>query len=313
MPGDPGGLIVTAAGYMAARGPLIEAALEAALPPASALPAPLHEAMRYSLFAGGKRIRPLLVLASAESVGGDPEPVLPVACAVELIHTYSLIHDDLPSMDDSALRRGRPTCHMAFGEALAILAGDALHALAFELASRTEGHAGAAVALRTVQEIASAIGTQGMVGGQVLDLQAEGRPSLRQFGAWPADRQQGVCQIHRWKTAALIRTCVRSGAILAGATSEQLADLTEYGEHLGVAFQIVDDILDETGDSGVLGKDTRRDAAGCKLTFPLAFGLDRSRAIAQEETALAEAALAGWGPPADVLRGLARVLLVREG
>jgi len=296
VPGD-------SAAYIAARGPLIEAALEAALPPADVLPGPLHEAMRYSLFAGGKRIRPLLVMASAEAVGGDPEIILPMACAVELIHTYSLIHDDLPSMDDSALRRGSPTCHVAFGEALAILAGDALHALAFELAARTAERAGATPTLRAIQDVAAAIGTQGMVGGQVLDLLAEGRPSLERFGAWPEDRRQGVYLIHRWKTAALIRACVRSGAILSGATPMQLSDLTAYGEHLGLAFQIVDDILDETGDSGVLGK----------LTFPFAFGLERSRAIAQEETGQATAALAGWGSSADVLRGLARTLLIREG
>ncbi len=313
MPGDPRDLIGKTAAYMAARGPRIEAALEAALPHGGALPGPLHEAMRYSLFAGGKRIRPLVVLASAEAVGGDPDPVLPVACAVELIHTYSLIHDDLPCMDDSALRRGRPTCHVAFGEALATLAGDALHALAFELVARTAGRAGAEPTLRAICEIAAAIGTQGMVGGQVLDLLAEGRPSLARFGAWPPNHKMGVYSIHRWKTAALIRACVRSGAILAGATVEQLADLTGCGEHLGLAFQIVDDILDETGDSGVLGKETHRDAAGDKLTFPFAFGLERSRAIAQEETALAIAALAGWGPSADLLRGLAHMLLDREG
>lgn len=303
MPVDPRDPTDRAAAFLAARGPRIEEALEAAMPPDGVLPSPLHEAMRYSLFAGGKRIRPLLVLASAEAVGGDIEPVLPVACAVELIHTYSLIHDDLPSMDDSALRRGIPTCHVAFGEALAILAGDALHALAFELAARTAERAGAAATLRAIQEIAAAIGTQGMVGGQVLDLLAEGRPSLGRFGAWPADRRQGVYLIHRWKTAALISACVRSGAILSGATPAQIADLTVCGEHLGLAFQIVDDILDETGDSGVPDK----------LTFPLAFGLERSRAIAQEETGLAIAALAGWGASADVLRGLAHTLLEREG
>lgn len=310
---DPGDLADKAASFQAAWGPRIEEALESAMPPAGVLPAPLHEAMRHSLFAGGKRIRPLLVLASAEAAGGDPEPVLPLACAVELIHTYSLIHDDLPSMDDSTLRRGRSTCHVAFGEALAVLAGDALHALAFDLAARAAGPAGAAVTLRAVQEIAAAIGTQGMVGGQVLDLLAEGRPALERFGTWPVDRQQGVYLIHRWKTAALIRACVRSGAILAGATAQQLSDLTSCGEHLGLAFQIVDDILDETGDSGVLGKDTRRDAAGDKLTFPSAFGLERSRTIAQVETGLAIGALAGWGASADVLRGIAHAMLIREG
>ncbi len=313
MPGDPARLIALAAAYGEAHGPRVEEALYAALPSAGVLPGPLHEAMRHSLFAGGKRIRPLLVLASAEAVGGDLGPAMPVAAAVELIHTYSLIHDDLPSMDDSALRRGQPSCHAAYGEALAILAGDALHALAFELAARAAARAGPAAAVRVIEEIATSIGTQGMVGGQVLDLLGEGRSSLSRFGAWPADRPGAVRMIHAWKTAALIRACVRSGAILAGASPEQLADLGEYGGRLGLAFQIVDDILDETGESATMGKDARRDAAGGKLTFPSVFGIERSRAAAREETDQALAALDAWGMSADVLRGLAHALLVREG
>lgn len=299
--------------YVAARGPMVESALEAALPPPGTVPGPLHEAMRYSLFAGGKRVRPLLVLASAEAVGGRPEAVLPTACAVELIHTYSLIHDDLPSMDNSATRRNRPTCHVAFGEAVAVLAGDALHALAFTMIARNAATAGAERTVWVMEEVTAAIGTQGMVGGQVLDLLAEGRPALvARFGAWPADRREGVQMIHRWKTGALIRACVRSGGILADATPAHLAALTAYGEGLGLAFQIIDDVLDEVGTSQALGKDAQQDAASSKLTFPAAFGIERSRAIAREHTGRAVAALDGWGPEADVLRELAAMLLVRE-
>jgi geranylgeranyl diphosphate synthase type II len=301
------------AAYVAARGPMVEAALEAALPRTDAVPAPLHEAMRYSLFAGGKRVRPLLVLASAEAVGGRPEAVLPAACAVELIHTYSLIHDDLPSMDNAATRRNRPTCHVAFGEAVAVLAGDALHALAFAMIASNAVTAGAERTVQVLEEVTAAIGTQGMVGGQVLDLLAEGRPALvARFGAWPADRRDGVRMIHRWKTGALICACVRSGGILASATPARLAALTAYGEGLGLAFQIIDDVLDEVGTSQALGKDAQQDAASSKLTFPAAFGIERSRAIAREHTGHAVAALDGWGPEADVLRELAVMLLVRE-
>lgn len=300
------------AAYLAARGPMVEAALEAAMPGGDAVPGPLHEVMRYSLFAGGKRIRPMLVMASAEAAGGTPVAVLPAACAVELIHTYSLIHDDLPSMDDSATRRGRPTCHVAFGEAIAVLAGDALHALAFALIAQTAQTAGAARTVRVVDEIATAIGTQGMVGGQVLDLLAEDRATLRHLGRWPQDRREGVYRIHRWKTGTLIRACVRAGAILAGATDDALRALSTYGEHLGLAFQIVDDVLDEVGESAALGKDARRDAASSKLTFPSAYGVAESRRIAGAQTDHALAALASMGPEADILREIARAMLVRE-
>jgi geranylgeranyl diphosphate synthase type II len=300
------------AAYLAARGPMIERALDEALPRAEVAPAPLHEAMRYSLFAGGKRVRPLLVLASAELVGARHDHVLPTACAVELIHTYSLIHDDLPSMDDSATRRRQPTCHVAFGEAIAVLAGDALHALAFELMARNAALVGAERTVRVLGEVASAIGTQGMVGGQVLDLLAECRPSLARFGVWPPDRRDGVRLIHRWKTGALIRVCLRSGALLAGATPAELEALTAYGDELGVAFQIIDDVLDEVGSAESLGKDARRDAASSKLTYPAAFGVAASREAAHAHTGRAIAALGAWGTQADVLRELARMLLERE-
>jgi geranylgeranyl diphosphate synthase type II len=292
---------------------MIEDALAAALPSPEAVPGPIHQAIRYSVFAGGKRVRPLLVLASAEAVGGRPDAVLPTACAVELIHTYSLIHDDLPSMDDSATRRNRPSCHVAFGEATAVLAGDALHALAFAVIARNAATVGPAPAVRVIEEIACAIGTQGMVGGQVLDLLAENRPALvAQFGSWPPDRREGVQLIHRWKTGALIRACVRSGGILSGASPRVLRALTAYGEHLGVAFQIIDDVLDEVGETELLGKDTGRDAASAKLTFPAAFGIEVSRRIAGAHTDLAMDALSAMGGEAGVLRGLAQALFVRE-
>lgn len=309
---DPAAVPLDLASYIATRGRMVEEALDRALPGESALPGPLHQAMRYSLFAGGKRLRPILVMASAEAVGGDPQDVLSTACAVELIHTYSLIHDDLPSMDDSATRRGRPTCHVAFGEALAVLAGDALHALAFELLTKNAHTAGQTRALQVVEDVAAAIGTQGMVGGQVLDLLGEGREGLARFGRWPALPREGVYMIHRWKTAALVRACVRAGAILAGAQPAQLRALTVYGEHLGLAFQVIDDVLDEAGESTALGKDARADAARSKLTFPAAFGIDESRVIAGNETGHAIAALDGWGPAAASLVDLARLLLVRD-
>ncbi|MGQ0548850.1 MAG: polyprenyl synthetase family protein [Armatimonadota bacterium] len=298
--------------YLASRTRMVDAALDAALPTADVLPGPLHAAMRYSLFAGSKRLRPMLVVAGAEAVGGRIDDVLDTACAVELIHTYSLIHDDLPSMDDSAIRRGQPTCHVAFGEALAVLAGDALHALAFELLAKTAGTAGPARTIQVIEDVATAIGTQGMVGGQVLDLLAENRPVLARLGRWPEIPSDGVNRIHRWKTAALIRASVRAGAILAGASPEHLRALSTYGEHLGLAFQIIDDVLDETGEAAVLGKDARADAARAKLTFPAAFGIDESRSIAGIETERAIAALHILGPRTGVLQQLARALLVRE-
>ncbi len=300
------------ASYLASRTQLVETALEAALPSADVLPGPLHAAMRYSLFAGSKRMRPILVLASAQVVGGRTDDTLDTACAVELIHTYSLIHDDLPSMDDSATRRGQPTCHVAFGEALAVLAGDALHALAFELLARSARTVGPARTIQVIEDVAAAIGTQGMVGGQVLDLLAEGRPELARLGPWPAQRSEGVYQIHRWKTAALIRASVRAGAILAGTDAELLTALSTYGKHLGLAYQIMDDILDETGEAAVLGKDARADAARAKLTFPAAFGIQESRSIAGIETERAIATLKPLGPRAGILVELARALLVRE-
>lgn len=296
--------------YLATRGRLIDDAIDAALPPADQPPQILHQAMRYSVLGGGKRLRPLLVVASAEASGGDPHAVLPVACAVELIHTYSLIHDDLPAMDDADTRRGQPTCHIAYGEAIAVLAGDALHALAFSLIARTAPACGADRALAVSREIAAAIGTEGMVGGQVLDLLGEGRT----FPAAPPEPvgplTELVREIHLRKTAALIRTCVRAGALLAGADAVTTEALTAYGERVGLAFQIIDDILDVVGDDRAMGKHAGSDAA--KATYPAAFGVARSREIAARLTEDAVQTVVPLGARGAILQELARSLLVRE-
>ncbi|HXF82109.1 MAG TPA: farnesyl diphosphate synthase [bacterium] len=292
------------------RARLIDDALDRCLPPASVHPSIIHQAMRYSVFAGGKRLRPLLVLGAAEACGALAEDVLPVACAVELIHTYSLIHDDLPAMDDADTRRGRPTCHIAFGEAIAVLAGDALHALAFELIAACAGRVGAERALAVSREVAAAIGTAGMVGGQVLDLLGEGRVFPGAPSPAPRAPAEVVREIHTRKTAALIRACARAGAILAGARAADLEALTLYGERLGLAFQIVDDILDVVGEDAKLGKHARRDAA--KATYPAAFGVARSRQIAADLTAQAQEALQPLGPRGAALSALAAHLLTRD-
>lgn len=299
--------------YIATRGRLIDESLDTYLPPETQPPVILHRAMRYCLFAGGKRLRPLLVLASTEVCGGEMQAALPVACAVELIHTYSLIHDDLPSMDNSDTRRGRPTCHIVFGEAIAVLTGDALHALAFALIPQASPLAGAERALMVCQEIAAAIGTEGMVGGQVFDLLGEGRPF--HDASLPGPRQplsELVQEIHMRKTAALMRACARSGGILAGADRHTLDSLSRYGERTGLAFQIVDDVLDVVGEDQKLGKRSGSDAAQVKATYPAVYGLARSREIAAELTEEAIKAVAWMGPRGHILRDLAHSLLARE-
>lgn len=300
------------AAFLADRARLVDDALDRYLPPATAHPAIIHEAMRYSVFAGGKHLRPLLVMAAAEAYGARPQDILPVACAVDIIHTYSLIHDDLPAMDNSDVRRGRPTCHIAFGEAIAILAGDALHALAFQLIAEAAPVFGAERTLRVSGEIAAAIGTAGMVGGQVCDLLAEVPARHFPGGTLPPKRPlpDTVREIHTRKTAALIRAAVRSGAILAGAPSDDLHALSVYGEHLGLAYQVVDDLLDVVGDAAKLGKPTGSDNA--KATYPAAFGVAGSRRIAAELTGRARASLQPLGDRARLLDALAGHLLTRE-
>ncbi len=243
---------------------LVNDLIDMHLPPADTDPTLLHQAMRYSALAGGKRLRPILALAAYEYCGGeDPgrsQPIRYAMTALELVHTYSLIHDDLPCMDDDDLRRGQPTCHKQFDEATAVLAGDALHDIAFELIART----GSTLA---VVELAQAIGTLGMLGGQMADIQAEGQPVTR----------EDVINIHRRKTGALIRCSVRLGAILAGADKPTLLKLSTYGEKTGLAFQIIDDILDIEGDQATLGKTTGADSARQKATYPAAVGLEQAR------------------------------------
>jgi geranylgeranyl diphosphate synthase type II len=288
---------------METRAALVDAALDRFLPPTSAVPQRLHEAMRYSVFAGGKRFRPFLLLASAEACGLAPEQAMPAACAVEMIHTYSLIHDDLPSMDDSDTRRGLPTCHVVFGEAMAVLAGDALHALAFEILAgmaETYGHASRIAAV--TRELSHAIGTPGMVGGQVMDLLAE-------HGELAHD---AVPEIHRRKTGALVRACARAGPQLAG-DADSLDPITRYGEHLGLAFQITDDVLDVIGETAKLGKHTGGDEAAAKATYPSVFGLPAAKRMAREEMDRAIEALKPLGADrGDVLAALAKFVVQRE-
>jgi geranylgeranyl diphosphate synthase type II len=287
--------------YLIARQKEVDRALDRFLPKASVRPATIHRAMRYSLFAGGKRLRPILCLAAAEACGGKTNAALPLACAVECIHTYSLIHDDLPSMDNDDLRRGRATCHKVFGEGIAILAGDALLTIAFEIAAQTR--APSRYDLREIfREITVAAGSQKLIAGQVADLEAEGcrinRAQLR--------------YIHENKTAALLTASVRLGAMAANAGAKQLATVTAFGRALGLAFQVIDDILDVTQTSEKLGKSAGKDVAAKKATYPAVIGLGKSRAEAKRLTTRADAALANFGRSADRLRELAKHLLARE-
>lgn len=282
---------------------LIDTALDQFLPQADVMPTAIHQAMRYSIFAGGKRLRPVLAMAAAEAVGGQEEAVLPVACALEIIHTYSLIHDDLPAMDNDDFRRGRPTNHKVFGEALAILAGDGLLTIGFEvLAQTTVVGVNPQVVLQIISEVAQAAGTLGMIGGQVADMEAMHQTISVDL----------LNYIHTHKTGALFRASVRSGALLAGVTAAQLAALTSYAENLGLAFQITDDILDIEGDPEKIGKDLGSDQRNEKATFPSVYGLAKSRLMAEETVSQALAALAEFGPGADLLRDIARYVLMRE-
>lgn len=281
--------------YMQEKAARTEQALAAYLDAIEEAEPTLMQAIRYSLLGGGKRLRPALVLGVAEMLAPDDAVAMPAACAIEMIHTYSLIHDDLPAMDDDDLRRGQPTCHKAYGEATAILAGDALLTMAFDLAA-VPGE------IQIIREIAAASGVAGMAGGQQLDLAAECRqltlPELR--------------RVHAWKTGALIRCSVRCGALLAGANSEALQDLTRFGDHVGLAFQIADDILNVTGTEKKLGKPVGSDAGRNKSTYPAILGLEQSRALALEAAAAAEASLAAFGPAADHLRQMARFVVERD-
>jgi geranylgeranyl diphosphate synthase type II len=288
--------------YMKERAAAVDAALARLLPPETERPENLHKAMRYSVFAGGKRLRPILVIAGAEAVGGSADRVMPTACALELIHTYSLVHDDLPAMDDDDFRRGAPTNHKVFGEAVAILAGDALLTLAFRLvADNARGDRSAALP-DVVADIADAAGHGGMVAGQVADLEAEGR----EVGADALD------YIHAHKTGALIRTSLRIGAMLCNASAEQVRALSVAGAALGLAFQIVDDVLDVVASSAELGKTAGKDRIQQKATYPGVHGLEASQARARALIDEAEAALLSFGPRADPIRALGRFILERK-
>lgn len=291
--------------YLATKRKLVDGALERWLPEADTPPVKLHEAMRYSLFAGGKRLRPILCLASAEAVGGTEAQALPAACALECIHTYSLIHDDLPAMDDDDFRRGRPTSHKVFGEGLAILAGDALLTYAFQLLvdpALYEPGVESKVLAEVVSAVASAAGAAGMVGGQVADLEAEGREM----------EAEGLAFIHTHKTAALIRASVVAGALLGGGSKADLEALALYGSSVGLAFQIVDDILDVVGDAETLGKAVGGDAAHAKATYPAVHGLEASRAEAARLVGEACGALEPFGDKGEPLRALALFVAERN-
>ncbi len=281
--------------YLNEKAARTEEALEDYFNSWNGAPPQLADAMRYSLFAGGKRLRPGLVLGAAEIVSGDDAAALPAACAIEMIHTYSLIHDDLPSMDDDDLRRGRPTSHIVHGEALAILTGDTLLAMAFDVVSRAGNAA-------VVSEIARAAGVEGMAGGQVIDLLSE-------------DKQltlDELRRLHAYKTGALIRVSVRAGAMLAGTDTEALEALTRYGEHVGLAFQIADDILNVTGTEEALGKPVGSDVAHKKSTYPGVVGLDEARRLAEASTDEALHALEPFGAEAEPFRALARYIIERD-
>ncbi len=291
------------AAYLRERRLWVDDALEAFLPPASQSPPRLHESMRYSVFCGGKRLRPILALAGAEAVGGEPHHVLPLACAVECIHTFSLIHDDLPAIDDDGMRRGNPTNHVVYGEAMAILAGDALLALAFELIAECRLYLPVVRVLDALAMVARASGTRGMVGGQVSDIECEGRDDLD---------EPTVASIHARKTGALLLASLLAGARLCGATVAEETALREYGRQVGLAFQITDDILDLEGDADKLGKPLGSDLKQDKATYPKVLGIPTSRDLACRASEAAVAALVDFDHKADPLRALAEYVVERE-
>jgi geranylgeranyl diphosphate synthase type II len=290
--------------YLQTQKDKIEQALREWLPDPAAYPSVLHRSMHYSLFAGGKRIRPILHLATVDAEGGDQAACTPFACALEVLHTYSLIHDDLPAMDDDDLRRGRPTNHKVFGEAVAILAGDALLTEVFQLVSAPAARSGldADALLWAIHELAQAAGSQGMVGGQAMDIASEGRT---------ADPDT-LHYIHTHKTGALIRAAVRTGAILSRASTGHLDAFTRYGEALGLAFQVRDDLLNVEGDPKHLGKSVGTDAFKGKMTYPGLFGQEQARQHLRELINEALAALRPLNGRAEPLREIARYIAERN-
>ncbi len=290
--------------YLEQKRVAVDRFLDEVTPPPSTPPTTLHESMRYSLLAGGKRIRPILTIAAAEALGANPPGLMAVACSLEFIHTYSLIHDDLPSMDNDDFRRGKPTNHKVYGEAMAILAGDALLTMAFDLISRSDLMKGtdAAQQVRIIQELAYGSGNMGMVGGQVFDIQAENK-----------DIDLSTLQnIHKHKTGMLIRSAVRMGAIAGGASDRQLDEMTRYAEDIGLAFQIADDVLNVTGTREELGKNPNTDAERGKKTYPTFYGIDRAKKLADDCVTRAISRLSSFGPSADPLREIARYITSRR-
>jgi len=291
--------------YLKKMQKMVDESLENYLPQKDELPASIHASMRYSIFAGGKRVRPILLLAACETVGGDMHKAMPAACAMEMIHTYSLIHDDLPAMDNDDFRRGNPTNHKVFGEATAILAGDALLTEAFILLSNpryTEGLDPAGL-LQVVHEIAVCSGSRGMIGGQVVDMESEGKKDID---------LATVLYIHTHKTGALIRASVKSGALIGGAKDAELEAITRYAEAIGLAFQIADDILDIEGTTEQIGKDAGSDQARGKATYPAVMGLAESKRRAGELVDVAIEALSCFDEKANPLREIANYIVKRK-
>lgn len=290
--------------YLERQRQRVEVMLDQLLPTPDSYPPQLMEAMRYSVFAGGKRLRPILALAAAETVGGDAEAILPAAGALEYIHTYSMIHDDLPAMDDDDYRRGKLTNHKVYGEAMAILAGDALLTHAFEVLSGPplSEHFPAALLQQVSYRVARASGSFGMIGGQVMDIDSEGKQATLEILEY----------IHRHKTAALLTASVTTGALLGGGTAAQVQALERYGHDVGWAFQIADDLLDVEGDTATLGKQVGRDALLEKVTYPALLGLEPSRQRATELMQQGIAALAAFGPQAERLRQIAVYIVSRD-
>jgi geranylgeranyl diphosphate synthase type II len=287
--------------YLKSTAAEVDAALDRFLPKEMERPSTIHAAMRYSVFAGGKRLRPILCLAAAEACGGDVSKALPPACATELMHTYSLVHDDLPAMDDDDLRRGRPTCHKVYGEGMAVLCGDALLTEAFIVISQT-GPTKRYTARDYVSELAVTGGSRKLIGGQVMDLEGEGRKLTK----------KDLVRIHEAKTAALLTSSLRLGAMTANATPAKLQAVTDFGYALGLAFQVIDDILDVTQSTEILGKTAGKDQAVEKTTYPSVLGLDASRKEAARLTKAALAALAPLGKKCARLREIAESMLQRE-
>ena len=290
--------------YLEEKKSLVETALRTLMPKPSGLAGDVIRSMHYSLFAGGKRIRPILCIAGAEAVGGSAHEVMPVACAIELIHSYSLIHDDLPVMDNDDFRRGKPTNHKVFGEAVALLAGDGLLTLAFTLMARNgaERRVKESALLRVIDLISSAAGCEGMVGGQVVDISFEGK-----------DPDQTVVEyIHRNKTGALIAASVAAGTILAGGNEEEVSSIYRYGQGIGLAFQIADDILNIEGDRDIIGKETGSDRERGKMTYPFVFGIAESKRIQEKLTVQAIESLAGFAQRAKPLKDLAGYIIERS-